>query len=108
MNINSVKPAIYFGEKLINRVDAVIPRIGASVTSYGTAVVRQLEMMNCYCFNSANAILNSRDKLKSLKSNKQCHYLAFSIYFKFYCFSMGTSYGLIVITYHIDRLPFDF
>ena len=67
MNINSVKPAIYFGEKLINRVDAVIPRIGASVTSYGTAVVRQLEMMNCYCFNSANAILNSRDKLKSLQ-----------------------------------------
>ena len=67
MNITSEKPAVYFGGDALGRADAIIPRIGASVTSYGTAVVRQFEMMDCYCVNSANAILNSRDKLKSLQ-----------------------------------------
>ena len=67
MNITSEKPAVYFGGEALGRADAIIPRIGASVTSYGTAVVRQFEMMDCYCVNSANAILNSRDKLKSLQ-----------------------------------------
>ena len=67
MNITSEKPAVYFGGEFIEEADAIIPRIGASVTSYGTAVVRQFEMMDCYCINSANAILNSRDKLKSLQ-----------------------------------------
>ncbi len=67
MNIISEKPAVYFGGEALGKADAIIPRIGASVTSYGTAVVRQFEMMDCYCVNSANAILNSRDKLKSLQ-----------------------------------------
>jgi ribosomal protein S6--L-glutamate ligase len=67
MNITSEKPAVYFGGETLGKADAIIPRIGASVTSYGTAVVRQFEMMDCYCVNSANAILNSRDKLKSLQ-----------------------------------------
>jgi len=67
MNITSEKPAVYFGGDALGKADAIIPRIGASVTSYGTAVVRQFEMMDCYCVNSANAILNSRDKLKSLQ-----------------------------------------
>ena len=56
MNITSEKPAVYFGGEALGRADAIIPRIGASVTSYGTAVVRQFEMMDCYCVNSANAI----------------------------------------------------
>ena len=67
MNITSEKPAVYFGGEVLGKADAIIPRIGATVTSYGTAVVRQFEMMDCYCVNPANAILNSRDKLKSLQ-----------------------------------------
>ncbi len=67
MNITSEKPTIYYGGESLGRVDAVIPRIGASNTFYGTAVVKQFEMMNCYCVNSSNSIANSRDKLRSLQ-----------------------------------------
>jgi ribosomal protein S6--L-glutamate ligase len=67
MNITSHKPSIhYMGEKL-EGIDAVIPRIGASITFYGTAVVRQFEMMNVYCVNESVAISRSRDKLRSLQ-----------------------------------------
>lgn len=67
MNITSSRPSIsYKGEKLID-VDAVIPRIGASITFYGTAVVRQFEMMGVYCLNESVAITRSRDKLRSLQ-----------------------------------------
>ncbi|MEQ8335973.1 MAG: 30S ribosomal protein S6--L-glutamate ligase [Cyclobacteriaceae bacterium] len=54
------------GEKL-DGFDAVIPRIGASVTFYGTAVVRQFEMMNVFSANKSIAIVRSRDKLRSLQ-----------------------------------------
>jgi ribosomal protein S6--L-glutamate ligase len=57
---------IYKGEPLIN-IDAVIPRIGASVTFYGTAVVRQFEMMQVFTLNKSLAITRSRDKLRSLQ-----------------------------------------
>ena len=57
----------YKGRKLVG-VDAVIPRIGASVTRYGTAVLRQLELMGAYSPNSSDAILRARDKLR-------CHQL---------------------------------
>ena len=50
-----------------NDFDAVIPRIGASVTYYGTAIVRQFEMMNIYSVNESVAITRSRDKLRSLQ-----------------------------------------
>lgn len=67
MNITSHKPSIhYMGEKLTG-FDAIIPRIGASITFYGTAVVRQFEMMNVYCVNESVAISRSRDKLRSLQ-----------------------------------------
>ncbi|MFZ0452093.1 MAG: 30S ribosomal protein S6--L-glutamate ligase, partial [Desulfatiglandaceae bacterium] len=67
MNITSHKPSIYYmGEKL-DGFDAVIPRIGASITFYGTAVVRQFEMMNVYSVNESVAISRSRDKLRSLQ-----------------------------------------
>tara|TARA_Y100001972_G_C7653501_1_gene328808 strand:+ start:860 stop:1174 length:315 start_codon:yes stop_codon:yes gene_type:complete len=59
-------PTIYYkGEKLTN-IDAVIPRIGASVTFYGTAVVRQFEMMKVFSAVDSLAITRSRDKLRSL------------------------------------------
>jgi len=67
MNITSMKPSIsYRGEK-IEGYDAVIPRIGASVTFYGTAVLRQFEMMGVYPLNESVAISRSRDKLRSVQ-----------------------------------------
>ena len=67
MNITSRKPMVYYGGESLGKPDAVIPRIGASNTFYGTAVVRQFEMMNSYCVNSSVSISNSRDKLRSLQ-----------------------------------------
>ena len=67
MSIASRKPTIYYGGESLGKVDAVIPRIGASNTFYGTAVVKQFEMMNSYCVNASDAITNSRDKLRSLQ-----------------------------------------
>ena len=66
MDITSHKPKVlYQGEPL--KVDAVIPRIGASRTFYGTAVVRQFEMMGVYPVNESQAISRSRDKLRCLQ-----------------------------------------
>ena len=67
MNIASRRPTIYYGGESLGKVDSVIPRIGASNTFYGTAVVKQFEMMNSYCVNTSDAIANSRDKLRSLQ-----------------------------------------
>jgi ribosomal protein S6--L-glutamate ligase len=67
MNITSRKPTIYYGGESLGKVDAVIPRIGASNTFYGTAVVKQFEMMQSYCVNTSDAIANSRDKLRSMQ-----------------------------------------
>lgn len=67
MNIASHKPSIHYKGKELAGIDAVIPRIGASVTSYGTAVVRQFEMMGVYSINESVAITRSRDKLRSLQ-----------------------------------------
>lgn len=67
MNIASFKPSIHYDGKAIERLDAVIPRIGASITFYGTAVVRQFEMMGVFTLNESVAISRSRDKLRSLQ-----------------------------------------
>jgi len=67
MNIASFKPSIHYNGEELERFDAVIPRIGASVTFYGTAVVRQFEMMGTFCLNESVAISRSRDKLRSLQ-----------------------------------------
>jgi ribosomal protein S6--L-glutamate ligase len=67
MNIASFKPSIHYNGEELERFDAVIPRIGASVTFYGTAVVRQVEMMGTFCLNESVAISRSRDKLRSLQ-----------------------------------------
>ncbi len=67
MTIASQRPTIHYkGEELLN-FDAIIPRIGASITFYGTAVVRQFEMMGVYSVNESVAISRSRDKLRSLQ-----------------------------------------
>ncbi len=60
-------PDLYYRGKPLPAVDAVIPRIGASITYFGTAVVRQFEQMEVFCANSALGIANSRDKLRSLQ-----------------------------------------
>jgi ribosomal protein S6--L-glutamate ligase len=61
------KPELLYQGEPVGPIDAVIPRIGASITFYGLAVVRQLEMMGVYCLNGSQAISRSRDKLRSLQ-----------------------------------------
>lgn len=61
------KPDLYYRAKELSTYDAILPRIGASITYFGTAVVRQFEQMGVYTPNSSNGITNSRDKLRSLQ-----------------------------------------
>ncbi|MDT0555455.1 30S ribosomal protein S6--L-glutamate ligase [Patiriisocius hiemis] len=65
--IEKKNPCVYYKGNKIENVDAVIPRIGASVTFYGTAVVRQFEMMRCFTTTESIALVRSRDKLRSLQ-----------------------------------------
>jgi ribosomal protein S6--L-glutamate ligase len=67
MNIASHKPQIHYRGQALEGFDAVIPRIGASVTFYGCAVLRQFEMMGVYPLNESVAISRSRDKLRALQ-----------------------------------------
>ncbi|KOR37271.1 MULTISPECIES: 30S ribosomal protein S6--L-glutamate ligase [Planktothricoides] len=67
MNITSHRPILVYQGKQLEDFDAVIPRIGASKTFYGTAVVRQFEMMGVFSTNSSQAISRSRDKLRCLQ-----------------------------------------
>ena len=65
--IEKERPTVYYKNRYLNDVDAIIPRIGASVTFYGCAVVRQFEMMNVFSTVSSDAIIRSRDKLRSFQ-----------------------------------------
>jgi len=65
--IEQNRPHIYYDGKEITDVQAVIPRIGASATFYGTAVVRQFEMMKIFTAVESQALVRSRDKLRSLQ-----------------------------------------
>ncbi|MFT4046634.1 MAG: 30S ribosomal protein S6--L-glutamate ligase [Solimonas sp.] len=67
MNIQPGRPEIWYRGKKLEGFDAVIPRIGASVTFYGTAVVRQFEMQGVYTLNESVAITRARDKLRALQ-----------------------------------------
>jgi ribosomal protein S6--L-glutamate ligase len=67
MNITSHRPVVIYQGKALEGFDAVIPRIGASKTFYGTAVVRQFEMMGVYPVNESQAITRSRDKLRCMQ-----------------------------------------
>ena len=67
MTIASQRPTIHYKGEELDGFDAIIPRIGASITFYGTAVVRQFEMMGVYSVNESVAISRSRDKLRSMQ-----------------------------------------
>src|SRR5688572_24626149 len=61
------KPTVHFDGRVLSDVDAIIPRIGASVTFYGCSIVRQFEMMNVFSTSSSQGIVRSRDKLRSIQ-----------------------------------------
>ncbi len=66
-------PDLYYKQKPLSDYDAVLPRIGASITYFGTAVVRQFEQMDVFCCNSSAGISNSRDKLRCLQILSRHH-----------------------------------
>ena len=65
IDLSEGNPELYYRSSRLSQYDAVLPRIGASVTYYGTAVVRQFEQMDVFCANGSAGITNSRDKLRS-------------------------------------------
>jgi ribosomal protein S6--L-glutamate ligase len=67
IRVSRRNPELFYQGEPVRSVDAVIPRIGASITGFGLAVVRQFEMMGVYCLNESQAIARSRDKLRSLQ-----------------------------------------
>ena len=73
IDLEEGSPDLYYQQKSLGEYDAVLPRIGASITYYGTAVVRQFEEMDVFCANTANGITNSRDKLRSLQILSRHH-----------------------------------
>jgi ribosomal protein S6--L-glutamate ligase len=67
IRVSRRNPELFYQGGAVGPVDAVIPRIGASITHFGLAVVRQFEMMGVYCVNESQAIARSRDKLRCLQ-----------------------------------------
>ena len=67
ISLDTSEPDLFYRTKQLSTYEAVLPRIGASVTFFGTAVVRQFEQMGIFCANSALGISNSRDKLRALQ-----------------------------------------
>lgn len=67
MDITSSRPVVRYKGQELPKYDAIIPRIGASISFYGTAVVRQFEMTGSFCVNESVAISRSRDKLRSMQ-----------------------------------------
>jgi len=67
LDLEEQNPDLYYKQKRLPHYDAVLPRIGASITYFGTAVVRQFQQMDVFTPNSADGILNSRDKLRSFQ-----------------------------------------
>ncbi len=67
LDLEEGRPSLNFRSKKLSHYDAVLPRIGASISFFGTAVVRQFEQMDVFCANSSAGISNSRDKLRSLQ-----------------------------------------
>ncbi len=73
IDLQQGEPDLYYCQKQLPHFDAVLPRIGASITYFGTAVVRQFEQMDVFCANSSSGISNSRDKLRSLQILSRHH-----------------------------------
>lgn len=67
IDLEEGEPDLFYRGKQLGDYDAILPRIGASITYFGTAVVRQFEQLDVYTPNTANGILNSRDKLRSMQ-----------------------------------------
>ncbi len=73
IDLDKGTPDLYYRQKVLSNYDAVLPRIGASITYHGTAVVRQCQEMDIFCANTAAGITNSRDKLRSLQILSRHH-----------------------------------
>lgn len=73
IDLQQGSPDLFYRQKSLSTYDAVLPRIGASITYYGTAVVRQFQEMDVFCANTAHGIINSRDKLRSLQILSRHH-----------------------------------
>ena len=73
IDLRKGKPDLYYRQEKLGELDAVLPRIGASLTYFGTAVVRQFEQMDVFTANSSAGISNSRDKLRSLQIFSRHH-----------------------------------
>src|SRR6056297_1836182 len=73
IDLDQGSPDLFYRQKHLSSYDAVLPRIGASITYYGTAVVRQFQEMDVFCANTAHGISNSRDKLRSLQILSRHH-----------------------------------
>ncbi len=67
MNITSAKPMVHYRDESLDDFQVIIPRIGASITYYGSAILRQFEMMGVYSLNESTSITRSRDKLRCLQ-----------------------------------------
>lgn len=67
IDLRQASPDLYYRNKQLSVYDAVLPRIGASITYFGTAVLRQFEQMDVFCANTSAGVMNSRDKLRSLQ-----------------------------------------
>lgn len=67
MNITSSNPMVHYRDQLLDDFNVIIPRIGASITYYGSAILRQFEMMGVYSMNESTSITRSRDKLRCLQ-----------------------------------------
>ncbi len=73
LDLEEGDPDLYYNQKRLGHFDAILPRIGASITYFGTAVVRQFQAMDIYSANTADGILNSRDKLRSFQILSKHH-----------------------------------
>ncbi|MDJ0853147.1 MAG: 30S ribosomal protein S6--L-glutamate ligase [Myxococcota bacterium] len=73
IEVEQGSPRLYYRNKALSSYDAVIPRIGASITFFGTAVIRQFEQMGVFCVNPSHAISVSRDKLRALQVLSRHH-----------------------------------
>ena len=73
LDLEAGDPDLYYNQKRLSHYDAVLPRIGTSITYFGTAVVRQFQQMDVFSANTADGILNSRDKLRSFQILSKHH-----------------------------------
>ena len=73
IDLEQGEPDLYYRQKHLSSYDAILPRIGASITHFGMAVVRQFEQMDVFCANSSIGIASSRDKLRSLQVLSRHH-----------------------------------